>query len=166
MRALFGLVGLLVCLGVIVWFMGSPGGYLAYNQQVIKKGQQITPQVQQIGGSGPTAGGGSMRFNESLKVELQQSGGKSSSILVTDIDPAGPAAGYYMLKRGDSIVEVGNLGPVRDSNTITSSDDAMVFVMDAYQHQQPITVIRDGQKLTLPPPGSPQANGKGWVPSH
>jgi hypothetical protein len=164
MRAAFGLVGILITIGVIVWIMSAVE--LPSAQQAVNVQKQVTPQVQQIAGSGVTPGGGSMRFNESMKCELQTSGGQSSSILVTEVDPVGPAARYYTLKRGDSIVEVGQLGPVRGSSTITSSEDALIFVMDAYQHQQPLVVIRDGQKLTLPPPGSPQANGQGWVPSH
>src|SRR2546421_2579825 len=137
MRAAFGLVGILITLGVIIWIMTKTE--LPQMQQAATIQKEVTPQVNQIAGNSAS---GNMRFNESLKVELQQSGGKSNSILVTDVDGAGPAAGYYTLKRGDSIVEVGNLGPVRDSNTITSSDDAMVFVMDAYQHQQPLIVVR------------------------
>src|SRR3954453_17686605 len=163
MRAAFGLVGILITLGVIIWIMAAPGGELQQAQTAINVQKQVTPQVNQIAGR---SGSGDMRFNESAKFELQTAGGKPSNILVLEVDPAGPAAQYYGLVRGDTITEVGQLGPVRDSNAITSSDDAMVFVMDAYQHQQPITVIRDGQKVVLPQPGTPGAAGKNWVPSH
>src|SRR3954468_11154056 len=163
MRAAFGLVGILITLGVIIWIMAAPGRELQQAQTAIKVQKQVTPEVNQIAGR---SAAGDMRFNESAKFELQSSGGRSSSILVTEVDPQGPAALYYGLQRGDSIVEVGQLGPVRDNNSITSSDDAMVFVMDAYQHKQPLVVVRDGQKVSLPLPGSPGANGQGWVPSH
>ena len=163
MRAAFGLVGILITLGVIIWIMAAPGGELDHTKAVLDAKKHVEPQVNQIAGRSAS---GDMRFNESAKFELQTAGGKPSNILVLEVDPSGPAAQYYGLVRGDTITEVGQLGPVRDSNTITSSDDAMVFVMDAYQHQQPITVIRDGQKLVLPQPGTPGAAGKNWVPSH
>jgi hypothetical protein len=163
MRAAFGLVGILITLGVIIWIMAAPGGELQQAQTAINVKKQVEPQVNQIAGNSAS---GDMRFNESAKFELQNSGGRSSSILVTEVDPRGPAAQYYGLVRGDSIVEVGQLGPVRDNNAITSSEDAMVFVMDAYQRKQPLVVVRDGQRVTLPAPGSPGASGKNWVPSH
>ena len=59
----------------------------------------------------------------------------------------------------------GLLGQV-NARTDALRRSGVARVMDAYQHKQPLVVVRDGQKITLPAPGSPGANGQNWVPSH
>src|SRR5205814_2382692 len=100
MRAGLGLIGVLVTIGVIVWLWGGPGGTLDYNRTVINAGKKAEKQVNVIGGRSED---GMIRFADSLSLELQTSGGRSNNVLVTDVNPAGPAATYYGLQRGDSI---------------------------------------------------------------
>src|SRR5437763_1763510 len=100
MRAGFGLVGLLIGIGVVVWFMYKIE--LPYDQSAISAGRKATEQVNQIAGN---ATDGSMRFDDSLSLTMQDNnGGKLDSILVTSVVPTGPAATYFGLKKGDVIV--------------------------------------------------------------
>ena len=39
--------------------------------------------------------------------------------------------------------------PVKGHPSISSTEDAESFLMDAYQRKQPIVVVRDGQEMTL-----------------
>ena|SRR5436190_8316866 len=149
MRAGFGLVGLLICIGVIVWIMGGKGGTLEHTQQVLKSGEKARGQVNVLSGNSTD---GSMKFSDSLDTDLIQVGGHTDNILVTKIIPGGPADTYYGLKKDDCIVELGDLGPVR--SVVNSEDDAKAFLMDTYQHQRPLTVVRNGQKVTLPQAGA------------
>jgi len=146
MRAGFGLVGLLICIGVIVWFMYKIE--LPHDQAVISAGQKAREQVNPIAGYSTD---GKILFSDSLSLELQSSGGRSNSLLVTDVMAGGPAQTYFGLVRGDSIVEIGPLS-VRDS--INSTGEGRDMVMDSYQHHSTLTVVRDGQKITLPHPGA------------
>jgi len=50
------------------------------------------------------------------------------------------------------------IGPLSVRDSINSSGEGKDMVMDAYQHKSTLTVIRDGQKITLPLPGQPAAN--------
>lgn len=147
MRAGFGLVGFLLMIAVVIWLWSQIT--LPYSKSAIDTGAKMSEQANQIGGRDATSG---VPFDQSLKTELQRSGGKPSSILVTDVRIGGPADTYFGLKRGDSIVEVGQLGPVRDSVAMTSDDDASAFLMDTFQRSGSIVVVRDGQRLTLPLP--------------
>jgi hypothetical protein len=150
MRAGLGLVGLLICIGVIVWIMYAVE--IPYNQSAISAGQKATAQANQFAGNSTD---GTMRFDDSVSLDLQSSGGRTNSILVTKVVPLGPAATFYGLMKGDSIIEIGPLS-VRDS--VQSNEDAKAFVMDAYQRQYSLVVIRNDQKITLPLPTRPAAS--------
>ena len=113
MRAGFGLVGLLITIGVIVWFMYKIE--LPYDQAAISAGRKATEQVNQIAGN---ATDGSMRFDDSLTLTMQDnSSGRLDSILVTSVVPTGPAATYFGLQKGDAIIAIethGNRTKVRE----------------------------------------------------
>src|SRR5437016_8139800 len=143
MRAGFGLVGLLITIGVIVWFMYKIE--LPHDQAVISAGNQARAQLE------PLSAEGVMKFEQSIDLDLESSGGRTNSVLVTNVVAGGPAANYFGLMRGDSIMEIGPLS-VRDS--VSSREDARAYVTDAYQRKQSLTVIRDGQKIMLPQPGA------------
>ncbi len=156
MRAAFGLVGILLTLGVIVWFLG-PGGGLAHEKAAIDAGNKAHDTMSQVAGRDAETG---TPVKESATLQISTSGGKTDSVLVTSIQADGAYAKFWGLQRKDSIIELGSLN-VRDQ--VTSKDDADAYLMDAYQKQQPIIVVRDGKKITLPqsngtPPKSPQSS--------
>jgi hypothetical protein len=162
MRAVFGLVGILATIGVIVWIMYKVE--LPHDQAVLNAQRQVAPEVNQMAGNSRD---GSMRFSDSLSLELESTGGRSNSLLVTNVLANGPAATYFGLQRGDSIVEIGPLS-VRDS--INSAAEGRDMVQDAYQRKQQITVVRNGEKMLLPkagastPPASPTGGNKSGDP--
>ena len=72
MKMAFGLVGVLVTLGVIIWIMSA--FYLPYTKAVIQVQQQQTPKIQQFGGRDTSTGAA---INTTYKVEPQEQDGKS-----------------------------------------------------------------------------------------
>src|SRR4051812_2215023 len=115
MRAIFGLVGILVTVGVIVWWMGSGGG-LTQTGVVMHEGQKAREQVNQIGGMQRDTG---ERASDSADLEAISSGGKVNGILVTSVKPGGAYAQYFGLQTNDTIVGVEYQGQrmnVKDMN--------------------------------------------------
>jgi hypothetical protein len=61
------------------------------------------------------------------------------------------------------------IGPLPVSQVVTDAGAADDYVMDAYQHGEPLTIYRDGNKMVLTPvspltpatPGAPAPNGSG-----
>src|SRR5437764_12636776 len=85
-------------------------------------------------------------------MEAEETHGRLDSILVTSIIPNGPMAKYFGLQRNDSITEVGTSGVMQKVRDVGDAELAKAFILEAYQRQQPLTVIREGQQLTLPLP--------------
>ena len=67
MRAAFGLVGLLVVIGVIVWIMGAPGGYLDKTKADIDAGNKAKAQVNVIAGN---SSDGEYQFRKTVTLDL------------------------------------------------------------------------------------------------
>jgi uncharacterized protein (UPF0333 family) len=158
MRAAFGLVGLLVVIGVIVWIMGAPGGYLDKTKADIDAGNKAKAQVNVIAGN---SADGEYQFRKTITIDLATSGGKTEGLLVTSVNPAGPPATYYGLTKGDVVIDLGQMGPVKGQTW--SADEALDWLDDAYRKQQRLTVIRNGQTITLPQTptaAAAPANGK------
>jgi len=145
MRAVFGLAGLLITLGIIVWILKA--AILPYNQTVIKEGNKAKEQAALIAGRDLETG---LTNQKSITLNEEMHAGHLQSILVTDIIPNGPMAKNFGLLRNDSIVLI-NDTKVRD----ISNDDpelAKAWIYEASQRMWTLTVIRDGQQLTLPLP--------------
>jgi hypothetical protein len=145
MRAAFGLVGLLVVIGVIVWIMGAPGGYLDKTRADLKAADKAKQQVNVIAGNSRD---GEYPFRKTITIDLATSGGKTQGLLVTSINSAGPGATYYGLQKGDVVIDLGQMGPVK--NQTWSADEALDWLDDAYRKQQQLIVVRNGQTITLP----------------
>ena len=149
MRLAFGLIGLLVTIGVIVMIMST---VLKKEQAVIRAGNEAREEVTQISGHGedmkPAA--------DSATIEEQQTpAGKLDALVVKDIVTGGALEKYFGLKAGDVIIEVNGL-KVRE----TPGNDAELskaWLIEAYQKKQPIVVVRDGKRLTLPQAGATAA---------
>ena len=139
MRAIFGLGGVLIVLGVIVYVMKYE---LTYDKTAIDAGNKATEQMNQVVGRDAT--GDPVKLSATL--EPQSSTGATTGVLVTSVKADGPYATFWKLQRNDLIVEIGPL-PVKQVVTDTGAADD--YVMDAYQHHESLTVVRDGQKMTL-----------------
>ena len=140
MRMAFGIAGLLVTIGVMVWIMSAIT--LPSAKQALDAQRKVTPQVQQMAGRGADG----RPASESIKLREDSSNGRINGFIVTQIQVEGPLEKFYGLKHGDSIIEIGPQ-TAREVGSVASAKD---FLTDAYQHQQQIVVMRDGQKVTLP----------------
>jgi hypothetical protein len=152
MRAIFGLVGILVVVGIIVYWMG-PGGGLSHTQTVLKEGQNAQEQVAQIGGKDTES---HEPANESAVLDPQSFGGKLDSILVTKVVPGGAYEKYFGLKTNDAIVSVETNGYDQKVNQMGDGESAKIAVMDAYSKSGHDTVMRDGNEVKLPTASKPK----------
>ena len=137
---MFGLVGLLVVIGIMVWWFASS------TSSISRPASKARDEAAQIAGTDTATGG---RASESAEIDLVTAGGKPDSILVTKVVPGGAYEKYFGLKQDDAIIELGPL-PVKGHPSISSNEDASAFLMDAYQKKQPIVVVRDGNPIKLP----------------
>ncbi|HSU69333.1 MAG TPA: hypothetical protein VLJ39_20780 [Tepidisphaeraceae bacterium] len=149
MRGMFGLVSLLVVLGICLMI------FKMIEAPTLEKGKETQDKAQQMSGRG-TDGNSVM---SSFKADPQQQGSRLNSLLVTDVTPHGAVDEFYGLKTGDKITGVtmgGSMTKIGDA----SNDDAemaKIKVQEAYQSSGPITVVRNGQTLTLPTPAGSTA---------
>jgi hypothetical protein len=156
MRMAFGLVSLLVCVGIIMWLFSMQAG------TVSTVNKNVRPQVEQLSGRGE----GGMTSIESIKFEPQTEGGKTASLLVTSLVPGGPMEKYFGLKQFDTIVEVERNGMRTKIREFNDPQLAEAQVLEAYQYKGTLVVMRNGQRLTLPATGSAaQPAGQGAAPA-
>jgi hypothetical protein len=148
-----GLAAILITIAVIVWIMSS--FWIPQAQQAIAVNKTIKPKVQQI--AGQDSDGQDARTT--IKLDSESTGGKMTSVIVTDIDTEGAMARYFGLKKGDSIVEIAPQGGVLMSvKDMGGPGEAKDQLLSAYQNSQPIVVVREGQKMTLPVAPPPKAS--------
>jgi len=143
MRAVFGLAGVLITIGVIVWIMSKT--WLPYTQTVVHEGNKAKEQAALIAGRDLESG---LTNQQSITLSEEMHAGHLESILVTGIIAEGPMAKNFGLLRNDSIVMI-NDQKVRDA----SNDDgelAKALIYEASQRQWTLTVVRDGNRMTLP----------------
>ena len=143
MRALFGLVSLLVVVAIVVWLFAS------YNSGVSGPARKAQNEAAQIAGTDLETGG---RASDSAEIDLVTAGGKPDSVLVTKVTPGGAYERYFGLKTDDTILQIGPL-PVKGHPAISNAEDAGNYLLEAYQKKQPLVVVRDGQQITLPQAG-------------
>ena len=138
MKMAFGLVSLLVTIGIIALLMSN------VSIPLIQAGNETRKDAQQIAGLDPTG----MPAHEFFKVsEVRPSGGRFEGIQVTSVDPRGALPKYYGLMVGDVIV--GSNGMKFEDVSMTDAPSAKNWVLDSYQKQWDLNVIRNGQKITL-----------------
>jgi hypothetical protein len=156
MRMAFGLVSVLVVLGIVlIWFKNT-------QIPVIEKGQETRKEAQQISGRGPDE----KPASESVKLDTRMKNGQIESLLVTDVTPGGAMEQYFGLQKGDEIVKVGEF----DVRGHPLGDGVNTAVFEAAQRQQPLVVLRNGQRVTLTPTGGAGGaagqRGKIQIPLH
>lgn len=165
----FGLLGLLVVAAIIFWISFGPlggGAKNGYVGTVLTKGKEGRDQASQISGHDETG----VPVSESIKVDEVDVDGHFRRIKVLSVVPGGPFDTAYKLKVGDEVSEIGGLGV--DMNDDFKLAEARLY--ESIQRVEPLTVVRQGQKLTLTPdtaltqlnPGLFGKAGSSAVPSH
>jgi hypothetical protein len=138
MKMAFGLVSLLVTIGIIALLMSN------VSIPIIQAGNETRKDAQQIAGLDPSG----VPAHEFFKVsEVRTSGGRFEGIQVTSVDPRGALPKYYGLMVGDVIVGANNMK--FEDVGMAEAPAAKNWVLDAYQKQWDLNVIRNGQKITL-----------------
>jgi hypothetical protein len=143
----FGLVSLLVCVGIMLWAMlgGDGSGGLSYMQTVSKANKQAKAQINVISGYDPTR---QMLATDSIHYRIDRTSGRPK-LIVTEVMANGPMSDRYGLMPNDRVLEIGSL----DVNmNISNFDDATAAFHDAYARNGAIVVMRENQKVTLPTP--------------
>jgi C-terminal processing protease CtpA/Prc len=145
MRMAFGLVSVLVTIGVIALVMNqqskSIGTAMKAKQDLEEKG---------VG-----------TLNREFLTEVQGSlsayppSGKFKSLMVDKAPAGGGLATHFGLQPGDQIVAVA--GNTFDATAMGDAEMAILQVFEARGRKQTLTVKRGGQTLELPqPPGTPR----------
>ena len=143
MRAIFGLVSVLVVAFIVIYLFASQ------TSKISKPAASAKEQAAQMAGTDPDTGG---RASESAEIDLVTAGGKPDSVLVTKVTPGGAYEKYFGLKQDDTILQIGPL-PVKGHPAVSNAEDAGNFLLEAYQKKQPLVVVRDGKQITLPQAG-------------
>jgi hypothetical protein len=146
MRMAFGLIGLLVTIGVIVMIMNT---VLKKEQAVFSASKTAREEVTQIGGYSEDQ----TPAQNSVTFEPTDTGGRFDALRVTAVIKNGAMDKFYGLRANDVVVEINGLKAREVSNG--DPELAQSLVIDAFRASQPITVVRDGQRVTLPLPATP-----------
>src|SRR5690606_31908885 len=120
----FGLVGLLVVIGIIA-FLWGPGG--SHPADTARTGMEAQKKVRQLSGEGD----GGMRVTDSAALEPQLRNGKVDSLLVKTVAAGGPMQQYFGLQVGDQIVEIGARGV--GVQKVSDFNDAGMAEASAYE---------------------------------
>ena len=135
MRLAFGLVSILVVIGIMAWLFSLESGS-------IRTAKRVQDQVREQ--FGPDESG--LRPGQDVKMDEVVSGNRLDAILIREIIKGGPLARYYGLRARDEIIEIGPQR-VRDIN---DGDLAKALLQEARQRQWRLVVRRGGQVVTLP----------------
>jgi hypothetical protein len=150
MRMAFGLVGLLVTIGVIAWFMHAiylPDVHASLAAQ--KKAETMVDQL-----NGQDANGVKIENAYSVFADMRDDN-KLQDLQVTKVMAGGPMELKYGLKTNDVIIAAIDGHTVRtDLNGLNSEQDGMDAVRDSYTTDGQLIVQRGGATLTLPLPKS------------
>lgn len=138
MRALFGLVSLLVVIGIIYLI------FIKVEAPTIDAGQKAKDEARQISGRGDDG----KAAIDSFKTDGKMRGSTLDSLTVTDVTPGGALA-QYGLQKGDEITQVNGM-KVGDLSVNDPETAKAMVVQNGFQAMAPIVVMRDGKQITLP----------------
>lgn len=146
MKAAFGLAGLLITVGIIVWLMSISVGRTSQALHESKTMQDtIVPMT------GRNADGSKIADTITLEQFTPPGSTKATGLLVSRVDPANVLATRYGLRQFDVITQVGPI-LVRDE-----LGTAEAMVQEAAGRGYELKVTRGDQQLTLPQPGGAAA---------
>lgn len=146
MRAGIGLLSILIAAGLIFWLSFGPtgnGNKNGYEGKVLEEGRKARDAANQV--AGKDADG--VPAAESIKLDDVNVDGHLKRIKVVSVVAGGPFDSAYGIKAGDEITEVGGLDVAMNDN----GGLAQAMVIEAYARNQPLTVRRGEQKVTLTP---------------
>jgi S1-C subfamily serine protease len=135
MRIGFGLVSLLVVLGIMMMI------FKMVEAPQIEVGQKAQQEVQQI--SGRDANG--VPAYKSYTAQAYMRGNQFAGITVTDLTSGGPMEVGYGLKVGDVVLQIAG----NDVQTFGDYESAKGQLDQAYQTAATLQVLRDGNKVLL-----------------
>jgi hypothetical protein len=147
MRAGFGLLSILIVAALCMYLTFGTKAHPGYDATVMEKGKVARQEADQI--SGKTAD--DVPIKTTFKLEEVDSGGQFKRVKVSSVDPGTPMATVYGLKAGDEITRVGDLG-VTDNNDFGMAE---ANIQEAYQRNETLTIVRNGEQMTLTPTNSP-----------
>jgi hypothetical protein len=136
---MFGLVGLLVAIGVLAY------AWVSYNAPVIKTGRQAQTEVAGIGLQ--TVEG--ERYQDMVKLDEIDKNGKAVELAVRSIKDGSEFQQKTGLQAGDVITEVGNQGGLTRVRDIDDAEIAKNYVIESPRGKWPLKVLRGGKELTL-----------------
>lgn len=145
MRMAFGLVSVLVTLGIIILVMSMMLDKETGSIPVALEAREEAKQIAGVGKDGEAA-------TQSAFFEEDTAGGKLRRLTTLRVVPGGAYDTYFGLQQGDEIVEIEQFGSMTKIRDMGDAGLAEAAVSDAYARNQHIIVNRDGQRLTLPPP--------------
>jgi len=137
MRAAFGLVSLLVVLGIVMLL------FKVYEAPAIKTGTKMREQAREIAGRDED----NAPVTDAITLDAQDRNGRMEGAVVTDITAGSAIEKKYGLQKGDVILE---MGPLAVKDHMSSAGEAKDFLLDAYEKSQPVVVLRGFDRLTLP----------------
>ena len=137
MRIAFGLVSLLVVLGIIMLLFST------YQAPMLKKGKRAQDDARQIAGRDEN----NAPVTDAVTLDAQDRNGRMVGAVVANITPGSTLQNHYGLQKGDVIMD---MGPLSVKDHMGSPSEARDFLLDAYQKQQPLVVMRGWERLTLP----------------
>jgi hypothetical protein len=141
MRFLGGLAALLVAVFITVWL------WSAWTSQSVQQAKPALDMANQLAGQDSSG----VKAKDSITLQPAESGGRLRALIVTGIVAGGPMETFYGLRADDQIIQAGSFS-FRDADAALAQD----MVLDAYTKRQPLEVVRNGQRLSLPPPAGSQ----------
>ena len=137
MRAAFGLVSLLVVVAIILILFSM------YSIPAAKRGKVAQEQARQIAGRDED----NAPVTDAVTLDAKDRNGKMEGAVVTSITPGSALQKRYGLQNGDVILE---MGPLSVKENMSSASEAKDFLLDAYQKDQAVVVMRGSERFTLP----------------
>ncbi len=147
MRAIFGLVSLLVVIAIIAWM------FSIYSIPVAKTGKKTQVEVRQMSGHDEDG----TPADRTITLDAGQRNGKFQNLEVTSVVPGGAMDRFYGFQPGDKIIGIGGT----DIATLSNDDFEMAKAMllqEGYEKKKPVTVIRNGVQMQLPNPAAAAAS--------
>jgi hypothetical protein len=137
----FGLISLLICTLIVV--------KMEVDTAVpdIQAGDKAKQQIQQIAG---VADDGTHIENTYDLIAEKQADGRLHDLLVTRLQPDSPLKTFFGLQENDKIVSASYEAVDFGVSDAEDEESAKLSVREAYTHSGQLTVMRNGQKLTLP----------------
>lgn len=138
MRAMFGLVSILIAGLIVAWLWAD------HTQTVARVNRSVQPQVQQLAGK---SADGTPAIKSATFVAVEKNGALKA-LRVTSIDPAGALADYWGLQPNDEILRIGqfNMGDI----AMDDFESARNWVVEGMQRKMDMSVNRGGAMITLP----------------